>query len=230
MLAIPGPPGGQSGALGNYVLSHNRYGYYLRNRVVPTNPSSIRQQEIRTALGEMSQRWSTVLTPGQRDAWEVYAANIAVTNRIGQVIYLTGHAMYVACNSARVYAGLDVVDDGPTTLTRPDADSGFGATGSEATQQISVAFDDTRDWASEDGAAMVVQMSQPTGVGTSYNQGPYRHAGVILGDAASPPTSPQLIAVPFPVAENQLVSVQARITRADGRLSQPFRDSLIVAA
>lgn len=230
MLAIPGPPGGQSGALGSYVMSHNRYGYYLRNRVTPTNPRSTRQQEIRSIVSQVSKRWSQVLTPEQRNAWDVYANAISMSNRIGMSIYLTGHAHYVRSNSSRIYAGLDVVDDAPTELTLAETDGALDAALSQASQQISLTFDDTLDWVSEADAAMVIQMSMPSGPGTSYNQGPYRYAGTIAGNQTTPPTSPQTIAVPFPVAEGQLVSVQARILRADGRLSEPFRTSSNVAA
>jgi hypothetical protein len=205
-------------------MSHNRYGYYLRNRVKPTNPSSPRQQEIRTILAECSQRWSGTLTSDQRAGWDVYAANIARYNRIGSTIYLTGHAMYVSCNSARIYAGLDAVDNAPTILTMPEADGSLAAAASEATQKLAITFDDTRDWCSEEDAAMTIQMSMPSGAGTNYNMGPFRHAGVILGNS-TPPSSPASLDVPWPVAENQLITVQARIVRADGRLTQPFRDS-----
>ena len=230
MLAIPGPPGGQSGALGSFVLSHNRYGYYLRNRVIPTNPSSTRQQEIRSIVSQISKRWSQVLTPEQRNAWDVYGNAISMSNRIGMSISLTGHAHYVRSNASRLYAGLDVVDAAPSELTLAETDGALEVAISQATQQLSVAFDTSLPWVDEDDAAMVIQMSMPSGPGTTYNQGPYRYAGTIAGDQTTPPTSPQTIAVPFPVAEGQLVSVQARILRADGRLSEPFRTSSNVAA
>jgi hypothetical protein len=209
-------------------MSHNRYGYYLRNRVKPTNPSSPRQQEIRTIMAECSQRWSGTLTSDQRAGWEVYASNIARYNRIGSTIYLTGHAMYVSCNSARIYAGLDAVDDAPTILTLPEVDGSLAATANEGGQQISIAFDDTREWCSEDDAAMTLQMSMPSGAGTNYNMGPFRHLGVILGNS-TPPTSPATLDTVWPVAQGQLITVQARIIRADGRLTQPFRDTSRVA-
>jgi len=123
-----------------------------------------------------------------------------------------------------------VVEAGPVIFTLPGADSLFIPTISEATQLISVPFDTNRDWVGEDDAYMYVYMSQPRGASRTYIGGPYRFAGEIAGDATTPPTSPQTIAVPFVVVETQRVIVEARIGRADGRLSDLFLSTVDIAA
>jgi len=218
------------GSIGGKVYSRNRYGQYIRNRACPTNPSSARQQAARLHFADCSVMWSNLLTPDQRLAWNLYGASVPVTNRLGQQIYLSGFNHFVRSNTAIAQVAGSTVDDGPVIYTLPGADSLFIPTISEAAQLISVPFDTGRDWVGEDEANLYVYMSQPRSPGRTFIGGPYRFAGAVPGDSGSPPTSPQTIAVPFAVVEDQRVVVQARIGRADGRLSDMFQCSVDVAA
>jgi len=101
---------------------------------------------------------------------------------------------------------------------------------SEATQKVSVAFDDTKAWCDENGAVMQISMSRPASPGVIWIPKINRVAGYIKGDTMSPPQSPIEIAVPFAVVEAQKVTITGRILRADGRLSGPFRDGATVAS
>lgn len=220
---------GASGSIGGITASHNRGGLYIRGRSVPVNPNTARQQLVRSAMQAASAEWST-LTDAQRAEWEVYAAAISQVDRLGNVFHLSGHQMYCACNSARLSAELDTVQDGPTVLTQPIADASLEVAISEATQKLSITFDDSADWCDEDGAALVVQMGIPQGAGRAFFNGPYRLAGTIDGDSTTAPSSPDAnLDCPFPAASAQLVWVRCRILRADGRMSPPFRASCKVA-
>lgn len=231
MKFIPGPPAGSpSGSIGSMTASHNRYGYYFRNRIVPTNPSSQRQQAIRSIFGALAGLWSSALSAAQRAAWNTYGLSITKYDAVGQPYTLPGSQWFIGNNAVILQAGGTRVDDGPTTLTLPEPDPTFTPSVSEATQLISIAFDTGLDWVGEDDAYMTVKMSAPGGAGTTYNKGPYRLAGSIAGDSGTPPTSPQTLACPFPVAAGQVVSIEARIVRADGRVSEPFRSTVAVAA
>jgi hypothetical protein len=204
------------GSIGGKVYSRNRSGQYIRNRAVPTNPNTARQQAARLNFADCAVLWSSSLTPAQRTAWNLYGASVAVTNRLGQQIYLSGFNHFVRSNTAIKQVAGTVVSAGPTI--------------SEATQLITVPFDTGRAWVGEDDAYMYIYMSQPRSPGRTYIGGPYRFAGSIAGDLALPPTSPQTVAVPFVVVENQRVIVEARIGRADGRLSDLFLSTVDVAA
>lgn len=231
MLFNAGIVGGQaSGSVGGVTASHNRFGTYLRNRSVPVNPNSSRQQVARNRFTTAAGRWSSILTQAQRDAWILYADNVDWINRIGQTVNLTGLNMYLRSVTAELAAALPIVDDGPTTFSLPDIDPAYGATISEATQLISVSFDNTEAWANEDDAALLIEMSIPQGAGRTFLSPQSRVAGAILGDSTTPPTSPTTLAVPFAVAEGQKVNVSARVIRADGRVSAPFLDTAIIAA
>lgn len=222
--------GQASGSMGSITASHNRYGMYFRNRSIPVNPSSSRQQAARNAFSDAANYWSSTLTEAERTAWNDYAAAVPVLNSLGDSVYLTGFAMFLRSASLWLLQGLSVVEAGPTTLSLPESDASFAAAISEATQLISVTFDVNKDWVGEDDAFMSIYMMAPKGVGRDYLVGPSRYADKIDGDATTPPTSPQTIAVPFAATEGQKVIVLGRIGRADGRLSNLFQDSLSVAS
>jgi len=219
-----------SGSLNGLTFSHNRYGSYLRNRSTPVNPNTARQQAARNAFAQAAVHWSGTLTEANRVAWNDYAAAVPVLNSIGQTVFLTGFAMFLRSASMAILAGETIVAAGPTVLTLPSVDGTMAATVSEATQLISVAFDNTLDWANEDDATMYVSMMKPVGAGRYYLVGHQRYSAGIDGDSVTPPTSPQTIACPFVCTEAQKVIVSCRIGRADGRLSNPFQDSTDVAA
>ena len=48
-----------SGSSGGVTASHNRGGYYLRQRVVPSDPASTLQLKVRSAMTRTSVRAST---------------------------------------------------------------------------------------------------------------------------------------------------------------------------
>ena len=218
------------GSIGGQVHSKNRFGHYIRARTTPVNPQSQRQNKIRASVGFLAPRWSDVLTQVQRDGWEVYAASITRTNKLGEQIKLTGYNMYIRSNTILLQSDLTIVDDAPVTLTLAPEDPTMVGTVSEATQLISVAFDDGLDWVDQDDGHMLVYMSHPKAAGNNFIGGPFRLAGVITGDSTTPPTSPTTLSVPFPVAENQEIAVRARISEEDGRLSDLFRSQSSVTS
>lgn len=209
-----------SGSIAGLVYSHNRGGMYTRARATPTNPATAQQQAIRSAVATLDNRWVNVLTAAQRVAWETYALNTLMLDRLGEPRNVGGIGMYVRGNVPRSQSGITegIIDAGPTTFGLPDL-STVGATVSEATQQISATFDTGDDWVGEDGAALLVYASRPQNPTINYFKGPYRLAGSVEGDSVTPPTSPQTIGVPFAVVQGQRVFVRAVMFRADARLS-----------
>ena len=218
------------GSIGGQVHSRNRYGNYTRARTTPVNPQTNRQSEIRTIIQQLAQDWSTLLTAAQRAQWEVYAANITRTNKLGAQIKLTGFNHFIRSNAFILQNGLDQVNAGPGTLTLPGGDPAFACEVDVATQMIAVTFDDTLPWAANDSAAgLGVYMTLPHSSAVNFIAGPYRRAGTITG-VGGPPSSPVNIAAPYPVSLNQQVKCKARIVRGDGRLSDPFLHQSAVIA
>jgi len=218
-----------SGSVGGLTYSHNAGGMYTRSRTIPTNPATAAQVAVRNAMSQLVVRWGTTLTAVQRNAWAVYAANTPVVNALGDAVNRSGQQMFLRGNVIRVQEGAPEADDGPTTFDL----GGFTAptfSVSEATQLISVGFEDTDLWANEDDSFAAVSASRPQSPGVNFFKGPYRRAGTIDGDAVTAPTSPQTIAVPFPVVAGQKLFLEFRVSRVDGRLSSPFRGGVTVAA
>lgn len=215
------PEGQQrSGSIGGTTWSHNRSGVYIRNRSIPVNPNSDRQVTIRNAVRNLAIDWNDTLTPAQRNSWDVYAANVTWVNRLGQTISLTGLNHFIRSNSIRIQGGQAQVDDGPTFFTLASAETSLSVTASEATQQYTVAYNDTKPWVSTDGAFEFFWAGLPQNASRKFFGGPYRAAGGVSGDAGVPPVSPQIVPAPFPFAEGQRLWFRTRITYSDGRLSE----------
>jgi hypothetical protein len=217
-----------SGSIGGITYSHNRGGMYTRARAIPTNPNSPQQQAVKAILANLAVVWTNTLNVAQRAAWDLYAANVPIIDVLGSPIFLTGLNMFVRSNVPRVQAGMVQVTVAPPnfnvgSFTNPSA------TASAATQQISLVFTNTDTWAVAVGGAMLLAASRPQQAAINYFKGPYRFAGKVLG-AVIPPTSPQTIPVPFAVLQGQRLFLKVNVVQVDGRLSYPFRTTLICGA
>lgn len=213
-----------SGSIAGITYSHNRGGLYTRARSVPTNPNSPQQQAVRGFVASLTSAWHDTLTTTERAFWDWYAYYVPMPDKLGEPRNVGGIGMYIRSNVPRLQAGLDRVDQGPAIynlgeFTAPEIVSVTAATGI-----ASIGFTDADDWCDEDGSALLVLASRPQNVTVNYFKGPYRFAGLIEGDAITPPTSPLPITLPFTVGVGVRVFFQFRVTRADGRLALPFRN------
>jgi len=219
-----------SGSIAGNTFARNRYGNYVRSKTVPVNPNTARQQVIRAAITQLTTRWKETLTAAQRTAWQLYADSVNMTNRLGEVMNLSGFNHYIRSNSILAQQGITLIDAGPTDFTLPEADATFALTASEATQLATITFDDTLDWCDLDEAYMFVFCGRPRSVTRNFFDGPYRYMDNIAGDSGTPPTSTETMTTPFVVTEGQVITCYARIALPDGRITAPFRGSIAVAA
>ena len=212
-----------SGSIGGITASHNKGGAYFRNRVVPVNPATPAQGIVRQLMGNLAARWSGLLTPSERDAWDEYALNVPLLNRLGESVSVTGLNMYQRTNIPREQNGLDRVDIAPTVFNLGDFTAPTIASISGFTV-LNLNFNVTDDWVSEDGAAMLLYGSRQQNESILFFKGPYNRYGTqLLGDSGSPPSSPFTGVHPFSVAEGNKGFLKISVTRADGRLSQVRR-------
>jgi len=213
-----------SGSIGGSVFSHNKGGMYIRNRSIPTNPSTAQQQVVRNAVGQLAARWGATLTQLQRDAWAVYAANVPLVDTLGDSRAVTGQNQFVRSNVPRIQAGIaGFMDVAPGnfnlgSFTPPTVT--FAAT----TDLASVAFTNSDAWATAVGGYMLAWISAPQSPSINFFKGPFRYAGKISGGVV-PPTSPTTIALPSPITAGQKVFGYIRVIQVDGRISTPFRFS-----
>lgn len=226
----PGGAAAASGSMGGTTWSHNRFGMYTRRRTKPVNPNTDRQALIRASLGSMTQRWANTLSAGQRAAWNLYASSVVMKNKIGQDTFLTGFNHYLRSNVIRDAQSLPVIDNGPTVFELPAHDPDLALTASEATQQLTIAYDAGLDWADEDGGFLIMFQGSPQNAQRNFFAGPWRYTGVHFGAQGAPPASPVIQTVQFAIAQGQRQWIYARILRADGRQSQPFRADDITGA
>ena len=207
-----------SGSIAGITYSRNRGGMYARARAIPTDPASVFQLANRNNMTTLVSDWTETLTPTQRAAWKTYGDNVAMTNRLGETVFLTGQQHYVRSNLPRLQIGFPRVDDAPTIFdlgqhTIPTVTFAYD------TPSVVIAFEETDVWCDEDATALIIFASREQNPSVNFFQGPYRLAGTIDGDSVSPPTSPQIIASPFAYNAGNAAFVRARLTRADGRLS-----------
>lgn len=108
------------GSLGGAVGSVARGGIaYLRSKVIPTNPSSLLQTAIRSAVQSVSALWQNTLTELQQEGWYDIAEGAQ-----------TGKSLFAKVNQPRIYASnstrvTDETGGGITVLPAyfPDAPS-----------------------------------------------------------------------------------------------------------
>ena len=218
-----------SGSLGGIVASHNRSGQYLRARVRPTNPSSPAQVEVRVIFGNLSITWST-LTDDQRDAWTTYAINVPVTNRLGDPLTLTGHQMYLRNNTARIQAGLDRIDDGPTTFSTALLTKVLVNPNQQPTNLLESFFPVVDPWFTDPGAAYLIYATRQSSGTVRYRRNSYRFAGAAL--APIDPPVPQSLNIPAPFQMNDNASnhvfVRYFVVLSDGRMSPPVHERRLI--
>lgn len=207
-----------SGSIGGLTGSRNRGGMYIRSRAIPTNPTTGPQTAVRNVFGAMSAAWSSVLSPAQRAAWDLYASNVPVTDRLGDSIYLSGQQWFVGANTLRIRSGFAFIADGPTTFSRPSFTTptslSLGTDGS-----IGFAYTATDDWANEAGGALICFAGKPVSRGINFFKGPFRFCDTVDGDDTTPPTSPASLDSPFVQSIDQHVWLRFVAILADGRFS-----------
>lgn len=219
MALVVLPEGQQrSGKQGGMVWSHNAGGPYVRNRTIPVNPNTDRQVAARNATRTLAIAWDQTLTAGERDAWETYAVNIPWTNRLGQTIYLKGINHYIRSNAIRLQFGIPRVDVAPNIFLLATAEGALAATGSEATQDLTIDGDAAGLWIGEAGAWQFYFMGVPQNASRNFFGGPWRFLTAVPG--AGPPPFPVVIAGAFPFADGQRIWLRSRVARGDGRLSE----------
>lgn len=230
IITLGGGVASISGSVAGTTFSRNRGGPYMRTRAIPTNPNTPAQQAVRSFLAQLAVLWTSLLTSTQREAWDTYALNVPLPNSQGEPRNVGGVGMYQRSNVTRLQAGLARVDDGPTIPTVASMTLPVVSGASVSTNSWSLAFDNTDDWANEDGGALICAGSRSRSIGINYFKGPYRFTQVVLGNATTPPTSPVVITNPFLLILGQKVFAKVVVVRADGRVGGPFRGESGIAA
>lgn len=218
------------GSVGGVVFSKNSSGSYMKARTKPVNPNTARQVAVKAAMAFLTTRWSQTLTAVQRTAWNLYASSVAMPNKLGEAIFNSGFNHYIRSNLIAKLVGYPLVDAGPVVFELPAQDPTFAVTASEATQVLTLAYDDTMIWATEDLAYMYFFQGKPQNAQRNFFGGPWRLIGSVAGIDPGGPVEPHAGTAVFAISELQRQWVYARIQRADGRISEPFEADAFCAA
>jgi hypothetical protein len=127
-----------SRSAGSTTAAHNRYGAYLRNRVIPTNPQTPRQTIQRNALTSAAVAWRG-LSAAQQAAWSALGLSMERTDTLGEVYSLTGTQAFISVNRVRLLLGLPLVSDAPGIAT-PDPLETTGVTFTRLPFNFSLTF------------------------------------------------------------------------------------------
>lgn len=229
--------GTMSGSIGGATASRNRGGQYFRQRVVPTNPNSSRQAAVRAIFSGLVTAWLDTLTAAQRAAWKGYADGTPRTNALGDELILTGQQMYIACNTARLQAGLSRVDAAPTTNNRGesptliDGDTGGVANTIEFASGALTTNVDISAAASDDGDALLF-IGEPVNASINYFKGPYQFAAATsfasTDTVANFTNATGTLGMTTPLVGGQYRPARAVLAYDDGRVSTAYEAICLV--
>jgi len=209
-----------SGSIAGITYSRNRFGLYTRQRSVPVQPNTELQQSMREYMRTLVNAWTNTLTSAQRAAWALYASNVAMIDSLGQTEYLSGQNQFIRSNLSRLQNHYAEIDAGPTTFDLGQF-TAITFTASEATQEISVTFNNGDAWANADGSGLFVGQGKPQNASRAFFKGPFRTLASIDGDSVTPPESPSAIAAAYAFVAGQNLWLRVRASLVDGRLTAP---------
>jgi len=212
-----------SGSVAGNTHARNRYGNYIRAKTKPINHNTARQIQVRSTIADLTTRWAQTLSDAQRVAWQLYADSVNMKNRLGEVVKLSGFNHYIRSNAIIASKGPWIVDDGPVVFELPEQDPTFAITASEATQNITLSFDDGMDWANEDPGWLFMFQGSPQNPQRNFFAGPWRYLSRLVGIEGGGVIQPHVAPAVFVMSEGQRIWCYARIMRKDGRLSEAFR-------
>lgn len=177
-------------SVGGITYTANRYAAIVgRARICPVNVNSNPLELMRTNFCASVTDWKG-LTDAQRDAWSAYAANTPWTNALGERVYLTGQAMYIAQTTARIAA--DPSHSRTTYQDCPCVPGLFTTPLLEyaccANPDIGVVVTATNQHHTNT-ADIIVRRSPPLSPGVKFYNGPWDNSASILLSGIAPASS-----------------------------------------
>ena len=94
-----------SGKMGGLVGSRGRAGHQLRAHIIPRQALTVSSSEARAITGGLPGLWRK-LTPAEQSTWADLAQSIPARDALGQLLTLSGYALYIACNRRLITIGI----------------------------------------------------------------------------------------------------------------------------
>jgi len=209
-----------SGSIAGNTFARNRSGAYVRNRTKPVNPKSSLQNTARAIVSYVSEYWNEELTADQRSLWQSYANAVAMKNKLGETIKLSGFNHFVRTNAHRYRTGFAPLKAAPTTLALAEQDPAAACSEeSIANQTFEMAFSDA-GWGpdADDKIQICFYQGQPQNASRNFFAGPWRYMGKYVPSNGA--VSPVTLDAVFAFALGHKVWFQARVLLKAGRLSE----------
>jgi len=92
------------GSVGGTTHSKNRYGFYIKNKPIPTNPNSPAQADQRAWMMQCVAGWKGTLTAAMAASWE-HAGDLHKRSKYGQGFSLSGFNLFCGVNTLQLKAG-----------------------------------------------------------------------------------------------------------------------------
>lgn len=162
--------------LNGSVMSKNRYGSYVRNKVTPVNPQTQYQQAARQQLGAFSSQYRG-LTVAQRNSWINGGINFPFTDIFGDVRHLSGQTLFVKLNTNLINAGGSSIDSAPVPVGIPEL-AVDAVTATVAAGELTALSIDVTETTVPAGFALVVYATPPTPASIQFVKNRYRMIGV----------------------------------------------------
>lgn len=216
-----------SGKQGSTVASHNRFGPYLRNRVIPVNTNTASQQNARNDLSVATKAWAA-LTAAQRAAWNAAAASVTLFDRLGRPYNPTGHQYFVSVNRTTfVYSGSTAVTSAPPTAAAPAALLTISPTPATIGPAFNVAYTATPLAAA---TKLILEATRQMSAGISFvPRSEFRQLLVTAAAAASPANLLASYNAKFGVlVSGKQIFVRGTVITSDGQRSAPLVAAAIV--
>jgi hypothetical protein len=218
------------GSIGGNTFRKSRFGTIMYPKWVPTNNPTEEQSRVRAILGGSNAAFEA-LDADQKAAWGTYAANSPMYTKNGALYTPSAREAFIKFYLIASMAGITPIENGPTAFGLPSDPGNIVASASADTQKLSIAFHPADEPFGETGGYLLVYCSMPQSASKQTLQGPMVFAGKIAGNGTTPLTSPNTtIDIPFAAAEGHGLFLDLRVMRADGRISEPFRQATVVGA
>lgn len=211
-----------SGSIAGNTHARNRFGNYVRPRTKPVNPNSTRQVAARTIMSYLSEYWHETMDDTERGLWNTYAAAVAMNNRIGETIHLTGFNHFIRSNAARMQFHPGAVNFAPDVLSLPEKDPDLVCSAEDVAGQTFTFTNNVALFAANGDpfVNIFLYQGQPQLASRYFFGGPWRYIGgfnVAEGQAGTTTK-----AAGFAFAVGQKVWFQARSYTNMGRLSETW--------
>lgn len=215
--------------LNGSVMSKNRYGSYVRNKVTPVNPQTSFQQAARQVLGNLSSSFRDLSLQAIK-AWNSKAKEFPFTDIFGDTRHLTGQTLFVKLNANLEKIGLPRVTEAPSPTGFPVLEL----------VKVDIAIDSIADLTLVDfevspkvipaGFSLVAYATPPLSKSRSFVKNEYRFMGAVTPSAAgiADISTPYIARFGDPiVGENVHIKI-ALIANDTGQQSVPLDMSGIV--